>query len=167
LEPLYRIWKEDFMKGHDQMLSTLNNLLADELTAVNQYMVHAGMCANWGYEKLHVAIEKRAIDEMKHAEKLLDRILFLQGTPIVSNLHPMQIGPRVETQLENDCTSETGAVKIYNEAIRQAAELGDNGTRSLLQAILSDEEKHLDWLEAQLDQIEQLGVQNYLQAQVG
>jgi bacterioferritin len=155
------------MKGHDQMLSTLNNLLADELTAVNQYMVHAGMCANWGYEKLHIAIEKRAIDEMKHAEKLLDRILFLQGTPIVSNLHPMQIGPRVETQLENDCTSETGAVKIYNEAIRQAAELGDNGTRSLLQAILSDEEKHLDWLEAQLDQIEQLGLSNYLQAQLG
>jgi bacterioferritin len=155
------------MKGNEQMLTTLNNLLADELTAVSQYMVHAGMCANWGYEKLHGIIEKRAIDEMKHAEKLLDRILFLQGTPIVSNLHPMQIGPRVESQLENDCQSESGAVQAYNAAIRQAGEAGDNGTRLLLQAILSDEEKHMDWLEAQLDQIDQIGLQNYLQAQIG
>jgi bacterioferritin len=155
------------MKGNERMLATLNDLLADELTAVSQYMVHAGMCANWGYEKLHGTIEKRAIDEMKHAEKLLDRILFLQGTPIVSNLHPMQIGPRVETQLENDCQSEQGAIRAYNDAIRLAAEAGDNGSRALLQSILTDEERHLDWLEAQLDQIDQLGLQNYLQVQVG
>jgi bacterioferritin len=155
------------MKGNDQMLATLNALLADELTAVSQYMVHSSMCANWGYDKLHKTVEKRAIDEMKHAEKLIDRILFLAGTPIVSNLHPMQIGARVEGQLESDCQSEQGAVKAYNDAIRLAGEVGDNGSKVLLQSILADEEAHIDWLDAQLDQIEQVGLQNYLQAQLG
>ncbi len=155
------------MKGNDQVLDLLNSLLADELTAVSQYMVHAGMCANWGYAKLHATIEKRAVEEMKHAEKLLDRILFLEGVPIVSELNKMHIGERVEVQLESDCTSEQGAIRAYNDAIRLTGDLGDHGSRVLLQAILTDEERHLDWLEAQLDQINQIGSQNYLQAQLG
>jgi bacterioferritin len=155
------------MKGNARILDTLNNLLADELTAISQYMLHASMCGNWGYEKLHQTVEKRSIDEMKHAEMLLDRILFLEGTPIVSNLHKMMIGARVEFQLANDLEAEIGAVKAYNDGIRLAAETGDNGTRDFLGSILKDEERHLDWLEAQLEQINQIGLQNYLLAQVG
>lgn len=155
------------MKGNERVLETLNNLLADELTAICQYMLHASMDGNWGYEKLHQAVEKRSVDEMKHAEMLLDRILFLEGTPIVSNLHKMMIGARVEFQLANDLGAEVGAVKAYNDGIRLAAEIGDNGTRDFLGSILKDEERHLDWLEAQLEQIDQIGLQNYLLAQVG
>lgn len=154
------------MKGNAQVIETLNQLLADELTAINQYMVHSEMCADWGYERLHEAIEKRAIEEMRHAEKLIGRILFLEGTPIVSNLNKIIIGPKVETQIKNDALAETGAVKMYNQGIRQAVDLGDNGTRDLLESILADEEVHLDWLEAQLDQIEQMGIQNYLVEQI-
>jgi bacterioferritin len=155
------------MKGNERAIETLNNLLADELTAVSQYMVHASMCGNWGYEKLHKTIEKRAIDEMKHAEMLIDRILFLEGTPIVSNLNKMIIGARVELQLANDREAEIGAIKAYNNGIRLTAEVGDNGTRDLLGSILKDEERHLDWLETQLDQIDQVGLQNYLLGQSG
>ena len=155
------------MKGNPQIISTLNHLLADELTAVNQYMVHAGMCANWGYEKLHNAIEKRAIEEMKHAESLIDRILFLEGTPTVSDLNTITIGARVEIQLQNDHEAEVGAIKAYNDGIRLAAELGDNGSRELMEATLKDEERHIDWLEAQLDQVDQMGIQNYLVEQLG
>ncbi len=155
------------MKGNDRVLDTLNNLLADELTAISQYMVHASMCANWGYEKLHKAVEKRSVDEMRHAEMLIDRILFLEGTPIVSNLHKMMIGARVEIQFGNDHEAEVGAVKSYNEGIRLAAELSDNGSRDMLISILKDEERHLDWLEAQLAQIDQVGLQNYLLGQSG
>jgi bacterioferritin len=154
------------MKGNEKMLATLNALLADELTAISQYMVHAGMCANWGYEKLHDTNEKRAIDEMKHAEKLIDRILFLEGAPTVNKLNPMQIGPRVEIQLKNDCEAEQGAIRSYNDGIRLAVELGDNGSRALMESILTDEEAHIDWIEAQLDQIDQFGLPNYLQAQL-
>ena len=154
------------MKGNDQVLEALNHLLADELTAISQYMVHAGMCANWGYEELHKTVEKRAIDEMKHAEKLVDRILFLEGTPVVSSLNKMQIGDRVEVQLKNDCAAEQGAILAYNNAIRLAGDLGDNGSRDLLKSILTDEERHIDWLEAQMDQISQMGIQNYLLGQI-
>jgi bacterioferritin len=140
-------------------------LLADELTAINEYMVHSEMCANWGFERLHKAAEKRAIDEMKHAEKLIGRILFLEGTPIVSNLKEIHIGADVAAQLKNDRSAEVGAIKAYNDAILQAAELGDNGTREMLEDILEDEEAHIDWLEAQLDQIKQMGVQTYLAEQ--
>jgi bacterioferritin len=150
------------MKGNDKIIEKLNALLADELTAVNQYMVHSEMCANWMYERLHKAIEKRAIDEMKHAERLIARILFLDGRPIVSNLNPLYIGADVEAQLKNDWAAEAGAVKAYNEGIRLAAEVDDNGTRELLGSILKDEEVHIDWLEAQLEQIKQMGIQNYL-----
>jgi bacterioferritin len=155
------------MKGNPKIIDTLNNLLADELTAINQYMVHSEMCANWRYERLHESAEKRAIDEMKHAEKLIGRILFLEGMPIVSNLKPMYIGSTVTEQHRNDVNAEVGAIKIYNDAIRQSVEAGDNGTRELLESILKDEEEHLDWLEAQIEQINQMGIQTYLVEQVG
>jgi bacterioferritin len=155
-----------FMKGNDKIISVLNDLLADELTAINQYMVHSEMCANWGYDRLHHAIEKRAIQEMKHAEKLIGRILFLEGKPIVSKLKDLHIGEGVAEQYQNDHGSEVDAVKDYNSAIRLALEVGDDGTRELLASILRDEEAHLDWLEAQLDQMSQIGVQNYLAAQI-
>jgi bacterioferritin len=154
------------MKGNDKILETLNVLLADELTAVNQYMVHSEMCANWGYDRLHEAIEKRAIDEMKHAEKLIARILYLEGRPMVSKLNDIHIGSEVSDQIQNDWLAEDGAVKGYNAAIKQAAELGDNGTRALLESILKDEEDHVDWLEAQNDQIRQIGKQIYLGQQL-
>ncbi len=154
------------MKGNKKVISVLNDLLADELTAVNQYIVHSEMCANWGYDRLHKLIEKRAIEEMKHAEKHIARILFLEGQPNVSVLNKITIGASVEAQITNDCSSEQGAVKAYNDAIRLCAEVGDNGTREMLEDILEDEENHLDWLEAQLDQIKQVGIQNYLITQV-
>ena len=150
------------MKGNGQILEALNALLADELTAINQYMVHSEMCANWGYQRLHAAVEKRAIVEMKHAEKLIERILFLEGRPIVNKLNQIAIGSEVAAQLENDLLAEQAAVKAYNEGVRLAVEVGDNGTRALLESILTDEEEHVDWLEAQLDQIQQMGIQNYL-----
>ncbi len=155
------------MKGDEKVLALLNALLADELTAINQYMVHSEMCDNWGYERLHDMVEKRAIDEMKHAEKLIARVLFLEGTPIVSHLNQIQIGDSVEKQLRNDWTAEADAIKAYNDAIRQAMELGDNGSRELLESILHDEERHIDLIEAQLDEIEQMGVQTYLAEQIG
>jgi bacterioferritin len=155
------------MKGNEQIIEKLNALLADELTAINQYIVHSEMCANWGYERLHKAIEERAIEEMRHAEKLIARIIFLEGKPIVSNLNPMHIGADVEAQHKNDWAAEDGAIKAYNGGIRLAVEVGDNGTRELLESILKDEEAHIDWLEAQLDQIAQMGIQNYLVEQIG
>ena len=154
------------MKGNDKIIEKLNFLLADELTAINQYIVQSEMCANWGYDKLHAVFEKRAIDEMKHAEKLIGRILFLEGSPIVSNLNKIHIGPDVETQHKNDWAAEEGAIKAYNDAVRLAVEVGDNGTREILEDILKDEEDHIDWIEAQLDQIKQMGIQVYLAEQV-
>lgn len=155
------------MKGNEKIIGVLNALLSDELTAISQYMVHSEMCANWRFDKLHHTIEKRAIDEMKHAEKHIGRILFLEGVPIVSNLKKMLIGQDVETQLSNDRIAEIDAIHAYNEAIHLAVECADNGTREMLEGILLDEEAHLDWLEAQLDQIRLLGIQNYLTEQVG
>ena len=154
------------MKGNEKILKTLNELLADELTAINQYMVESEMCANWGYEKLHEAIEHRAIEEMKHAEKRIGRLLFLEGVPIVSNLNKIKIGASVDVQLKNDHEAERMAIQVYNEGIKLAVEVGDNGTRDLLEEILEDEEEHIDWIEAQLDQIEQMGLQIYLGEQV-
>ncbi len=154
------------MRGNEKVLSTLNELLADELTAVNQYMVHSEMCDNWGYERLHHKIETRAREEMKHAEKLIARILFLDGKPAVSKLNTIAIGASVEQQLRNDLKAEEDAVKAYNIGIRLAVESSDNGTRDLLEEVLADEEKHVDWLEAQIDQIQQMGIQNYLVEQI-
>jgi bacterioferritin len=150
------------MKGNDKIIAALNNLLSDELTAINQYMVHSEMCDNWHYEELHKAIEERAITEMKHAEKLIARILFLEGSPTVSNLKKINIGADIPAQFNNDLEAEMGAVKGYNDGIRLAYELGDNGTRELFDSILTDEEDHLDWLEAQIDQVKMMGLQAYL-----
>jgi bacterioferritin len=154
------------MKGNEKILEHLNARLAEELTAINQYMVHSEMCDNWEYQRLHEMIEKRAIEEMKHAEKLIARILFLDGRPIVSILNKIHIGAEVEKMHENDRAAEESAIKGYNESIRLAVEVGDNGTRELLESILKDEEDHIDLLEAQLDQIRQMGVQNYLVEQL-
>jgi len=153
------------MKGNDKVITILNAFLADELTAISQYMVHSEMCANWEYTKLHEATEKRAIEEMKHAEKLIARILFLEGKPVVSQLNKISIGASVEEQLKNDLAGELGAIKSYNEGIKLCLEVGDGGSRELIEDNLEDEEKHLDWLEAQVDQIAQMGIQNYLLAQ--
>ena len=154
------------MKGNTEVFKILNELLADELTAVSQYMVHSEMCDNWGYARLHKVVEARAVDEMKHAEKLIGRILFLEGKASVSKLNPMHIGNSVEDQLAHDHEAEAGAVANYNAAIQQVGDLGDHGTRDLLTAILKDEEAHIDWLEAQKDQIAQMGIQLYLSLQV-
>jgi bacterioferritin len=155
------------MKGHEKIIDKLNFLLADELTAISQYIVESEMCANWGYDKLHEADEKRAVDEMKHAEKLIARLLFLEGQPVVSKLNAMHIGESVEAQHQNDWQAESGAIKAYNDAVKLAVEIGDNGTRELFESILKDEEEHIDWLEAQLDQIKQMGIQLYLAEKSG
>lgn len=154
------------MKGHKKVIDTLNFLLADELTAINQYMVHSEMCDNWGYARLHEVAEKRAIDEMKHAEKLIARILYLEGRPIVTKLNPISIGAEVPQQIDNDWDAEAGAIKNYNEGIKLALDLGDNGTRELLESILKDEEAHIDVLEAQKDQIQQMGLPIFLTEQL-
>jgi bacterioferritin len=150
------------MKGHDKIIATLNELLADELTAISQYMVHSEMCDNWGYDKLHKAIEAQAIDEMHHAEWLIARIIFLEGTPVVSKLNPMKIGVAVQDMVTNDQEAEQGAIRAYNAGIRLAREADDQGTADLLTKILKMEEDHVDWNERQRDQIAQMGLQNYL-----
>ena len=150
------------MKGNEEIIKRLNLRLAEELTAINQYMVHAEMLDNWGYEELNNEVEKRAIDEMKHAEKIIGRILFLEGIPIVSNYNKLHIGANVELMHKNDREAEEDAIKAYNEDIKFAAEIKDNGTKDLLQSILDDEEKHIDRLEVYLDQIEQMGLPVYL-----
>jgi bacterioferritin len=155
------------MKGNPKIIEILNALLTGELTAINQYIVHSEMCSNWGYEKLHKTDEKRAIDEMKHAEKLITRILFLEGIPVVSHLNKISIGSDVAAQHKNDMLSEVETISLYNNGIKLAAEVGDSGTRELLESILKDEEVHLDWLEAQISQISQIGIQNYLADQLG
>ncbi len=153
------------MKGNDKILATLNELLADELTAISQYMVHSEMCDNWGYDKLHKAIEAQAIDEMHHAEWLIGRIVFLEGTPIVSKLNPMKIGAQVADMVAYDEEAELGAIRAYNAGIRLAHEVDDQGTGELLTKILKMEEDHVDWNERQRDQIAQMGVENYLTMQ--
>jgi bacterioferritin len=158
--------EEGEMKGSPKIHETLNKLLAAELTAINQYMVHAEMGDNWGYERLHETVQKRAIVEMKHAEKLIERILFLEGIPIVSRLDEIHIGADVEKQLDNDWNAEADAIRMYNEGVRTAVSEGDNGTREMLESILKDEEDHIDWIEAQKDQISQMGLQNYLSEQI-
>jgi len=150
------------MKGNEKLINVLNQLLADELTAINQYMVHSEMCDNWGYDKLHKAIEKQAFDEMHHAEWLIQRIIFLEGTPVVSKLNPMQIGKSVLEMVSNDQEAELMAIRAYNDAIQLAHEVGDQATSDLLIDILKMEEGHEDWAEKQRDQIEQMGLENYL-----
>ncbi len=154
------------MKGDLKLIKVMNSLLADELTAINQYMVHSEMCDNWGYEKLHKLIEKRAVTEMKHAEKLIARVLFLEGTPIVGELKALHIGAEVPKMFANDHDAEMGAVKSYNAAIVLAGELKDYATREVLESILKDEDGHVDEIEAIQDQIGQMGLQVFLSIQV-
>ncbi len=153
------------MKGNPKIIQSLNSLLADELTATNQYMVHAEMADNWGYHKLHDLAQKRAIDEMKHAEKLIERILFLEGVPIVSEYRKMHIGAEIPAQFENDHDLEAGAIKSYNESIRLCGDLKDFATREILEKILNDEDRHIDDIETVQDEIKQMGLPVFLTTQ--
>ncbi|WP_165063056.1 MULTISPECIES: bacterioferritin [unclassified Adlercreutzia] len=154
------------MKGNTKLVNKLNDLLADELTAINQYMLHAEMCEDWGYTKLSQNFKTRAITEMHHAEKLMERILFLEGKPIVSNLNEMHIGATVPDQVDNDHDLEEHTIKNYNDAIKMASEVGDNATRDVLKDILMDEDRHADELEELQDQMEQMSLQIFLSTQV-
>jgi bacterioferritin len=155
------------MKGNDKVIEAMNSLLADELTAVSQYIVHGEICENWGYGKLHALSQKRAIDEMKHAEKLIARILFLEGKPVVSNLRKMTISDEVAKQFENDRGLELGAVKAYNDAIALCMKVGDNATKEILDGILMDEDRHVDEIEEKQDQMTQMGNGIFLSTQTG
>jgi bacterioferritin len=154
------------MKGNAKVLAELNKALREELTAINQYFVHAEMCENWGYDKLSGYIKKQSIGEMKHAEALLERIFFLDGTPTMEPMR-LTIGSSVKEALQSDLTLELSAVKSYNEAVRIATDEKDNGSRDLFVMLLKDEEDHVDWLEAQMHQIEELGYERYLSMQMG
>ena len=154
------------MKGNPELVKELNNRLAEELGAINQYFVHAEMCEDWGYDTLQDKIKERSIQEMRHAEQLIERILFLEGQPIVTELSQVTIGKQVEEMHKNDSFAEVDAIKKYNDTIKLALDVGDNGTKSMLEQILKDEEEHLDWIEEQQDQIEQMGLQRYLSKQV-
>jgi bacterioferritin len=153
------------MKGNPKVLEILNEALRDELTAINQYFLHAEMAENWGYKKYSKYIKKQSIDEMKHAEALMERILFLDGTP---SMQPMSltIGRSVKEMIESDLGLEHGAVASYNESIRVCVENGDNGSRDLFVKLLRDEEGHVDWLEAQVHQIAEMGYERYLITQI-
>jgi bacterioferritin len=154
------------MKGSPKVIEELNKALKEELTAINQYFLHAEMCENWGYEKLSEYIKKQSIGEMKHAEVLMERILFLDGTPSMKPLD-LTIGKNVQEMLQSDLDLELGAVKDYNAAIQVAVAEKDNGSRDLFVALLKDEEDHVDWLEAQMHQIKELGYERYLTMQMG
>ena len=149
-----------------KIIEVLNDVLCAELTAINQYFLHAEMCNDWGYERLYKKIRKESIDEMKHAEQLIERILFLNGIPNVQKLGRIRIGENVEEQLTVDLALEKEALPRLNEGIKICTDFGDNGTRLLLEEILESEEEHVDWLEAQLEQIAQIGIANYLSQQV-
>ena len=152
------------MKGNPKVLEQLNRALREELTAINQYFVHAEMCENWGYDKLSRYIKKQSIGEMKHAESLMERILFLDGTPSMEPL-ALSIGGNVKDMIQSDLKLETEAVAMYNEAVQLAVEHKDNGSRDLFVALLKDEEDHVDWLEAQMHQIGEVGYERYLTMQ--
>jgi len=153
------------MKGNAKLITVLNSLLADELTAINQYMVHAEMCENWGYGKLHNAIRSQAMDEMHHAEWLIERIIFLDGAPTVSKLNSIKIGKTVPEIIDNDSNDEINAVLAYNDAIKLAREVGDQVTSDLFSKILAMEEGHADWGEMQQCQSQEMGIENYLMNQ--
>lgn len=154
------------MRGNDEIIELLNEVLTAELTAVNQYFLHAKMCANWGYERLAEHGKHESIDEMRHAERVTDRILYLDGIPNYQRYFPLQIGETVVEQFESDLQLEYRAIERLNRGIAKALELGDNGTRELLAEILVAEEEHTDWLETQLETIRQIGLENYLAQQL-
>ena len=154
------------MKGNPKVIELLNEALKDELMAVNQYFLHAEMCENWHYHKISAYIKKQSIDEMRHAEALIERLLFLDGTPNLTQPMTLSIGQTVREQLQNDLQAEADAVGMYNRMSRIAREEGDNVSRELFERLLKDEEKHLDWLEAQMHQIKELGYERYLSQQI-
>lgn len=154
------------MQGNPRIIETLNDVLTAELTAINQYFIHAKMCANWGYDRLAEHIREESIDEMKHADALIERILFLEGVPNMQRLYPVRVGETVKEQFELDLQVEVEAVKRFNDGIALAVEVGDNATRHLLEEMLVSEENHADWLETQLESMRQVGDQNYLAQQL-
>jgi len=154
------------MKGSPKVLEQLNNALREELTAINQYFLHAEMCENWGYEKLSEYIKMQSIGEMKHAEALMERILFLDASPTMKPME-LTVGKNVKEMIQSDLDLELGAVRDYNTAIQIAVHEKDNGSRDLFVQLLKDEEEHVDWLEAQLHQIKELGYERYLTMQMG
>lgn len=153
------------MKGNAKVLEALNEALSEELTAINQYILHSEMCENWGFDKLAALIKKESIDEMKHAEMLIERLLFLEGIPNMSKYQKINIGPTVPEMINNDLRLEVQAVAMYNKLIEVAVAAKDNGTAELLKKLLKDEENHVDGLEEQLDLIKGMGLQNYLAVQ--
>lgn len=154
------------MKGNSKLIEMLNEVLTGELTGINQYFVHAKMCENWGYKRLYEKIRKESLEEMKHADELIERILYLEGIPNVQRLGKVRVGETVPEQLKVDLALEKEAVERLNRAISLAVEVGDNGTRELLESILTSEEEHIEWLEAQLTLLRQVGEQNYLAQQI-
>jgi bacterioferritin len=154
------------MKGNDKVIAVLNEALKEELTAINQYFLHAEMCENWHYDKLGDYIKKQSIDEMKHAEVLIERILFLDGTPNLTELMRLSVGRNVREQIESDLKLEIDAVAMYNRAIQLCRDEGDNASRELMERLLKDEEEHVDWLEAQVYQMNEIGYERYLSQQI-
>ncbi len=154
------------MQGNQKVIAVLNEGLKEELTAINQYFLHSEMCENWGYSRLHAAVKVHSIEEMKHAEKLIERLLFLDAAPQMAETLPLKIGANVKAQLENDLVLEVGAVAMYNAAIKVCAEAGDAASRELFEVLLADEEEHVDWLETQLHQIGEVGIDRYLSQQI-
>jgi bacterioferritin len=154
------------MKGNPQIVELLNEVLTNELTAVNQYFLHARICENWGYERLWKKVRAESIDEMKHADEIIERVLYLEGMPNVQRLGKVNIGETVPEQLHLDLELERKALGVLNAGIETCRKAGDNGSAELLEHILEDEEEHANWLEAQLSLIEQVGLQNYLAQQV-
>lgn len=155
------------MKGNPKVITALNEALKEELSAISQYFLHAEMCENWHYGKLGDYIRKQSIDEMKHAEVLIERILFLDGVPKMNELMHLNIGETVKEQLESDLKLEVNAVGMYNRFVATAREEGDNASRELFERLLKDEEAHVDWLEAQMHQIKEIGYERYLSQQIG
>jgi bacterioferritin len=155
------------MKGNPKVIAALQEALKEELTAINQYFLHAEMCENWHYHKLGEFIKKQSIDEMKHAEELIERILFLDATPNLTEPMKLSVGKTVKAQIESDLQLELSAVKLYNEAVKTAQEHGDNASREIFERLLKDEEEHVDWLEAQVHQINEIGYERYLSQQIG
>ncbi|HSD89917.1 MAG TPA: bacterioferritin [Kofleriaceae bacterium] len=154
------------MKSTEEVLSLLNQLLTNELTAINQYFIHAKMCENWGYERLASKIREESIDEMKHADQVISRILFLEGIPNLQALHKLRVGETVKEQLESDLQLEYSAIAFLNKGIEAARKINDNATEDLMRRILVSEEVHTDWIETQLELIRQVGEQNYLSQQI-
>jgi len=154
------------MKGNDEVLTLLNNLLTNELTAINQYFIHAKMCENWGFERLAHKVREESIDEMRHADQVITRILFLEGVPNLQRLHKLHVGETVKEQLEGDLQLEYTAIAFLNAGIDTARKAGDNASEDLFTKILVSEEEHADWLETQLELIRQVGEQNYLAQQI-